>query len=600
VYDTENTVFTDQIPGEKQIMLLVHGGRPFLSLRMRFMVLFILLITIPIVVSGTFTYTKYSSNVERNAENYTRQIVEQIGINMDRYIDEIDRLTLAPYYDPVVMSILKSHSGPYRSDTFLSAESKQKITLFISSMSYDRTEIQNIVMFTNDGGLYNDSEVSVKKYWGPEEQAWMDIVYAEKGGIAILPPHTVDYYTSGPKRVLSLARLVREPFTHRPLGIVKVDFTPGSFSKLFETEHFKNGINLYIYDKGNHPIVPDQPAAIANIDSPHYVSASSSSKHLRLSGRIPVKGLKREANELTRFTLIITVLSLAAAYLLSIVASNRLVKPIHHLKRKMALVQQGFFKEQAVVTTHDEIGQLTEGFNEMVREIDRLVLEVYETKIRERDAELAVLQNQMNPHFLYNTLESVNMMAVKAGNFGISNVVSNLGNLLRYTVDNHQRFILLREEIRFVESYLSIQELRSGGKLRIELYIGPSLNSAIVPKLIVQPVIENVIEHGMLGADLVTIRITGKMEREDLILTIEDDGAGMDEQAIKRIEKRMYSPREENPAKEEYGQKTRGYALRNVHQRVRLLYGSPYGLSIVNKKGPGACFVIRLPFQWEE
>jgi two-component system sensor histidine kinase YesM len=121
---------------------------------------------------------------------------------------------------------------------------------------------------------------------------------------------------------------------------------------------------------------------------------------------------------------------------------------------------------QAPVTTRDELRQLTEGFNNMVSDINRLVKEVYERKLRERQAELSTLQSQMNPHFLYNTLQSVNMLAVDNRNAELIQVVSSLGKLLRYTVDNRNRLVRLRDELAFAEDYLHIQSLRLNDRIR--------------------------------------------------------------------------------------------------------------------------------------
>ena len=130
----------------------------YISLRTKFIVFFLFFITVPIAVSGTITYTKYASNVERSMADSTSQLVEQIRINLDRYIQEIERLTLSPFYDEEVLAILKKHSGAYDlDDAHMTIEEQQKINLFISSMAFDRSEIESILLFSNDGSLFNNS-----------------------------------------------------------------------------------------------------------------------------------------------------------------------------------------------------------------------------------------------------------------------------------------------------------------------------------------------------------------------------------------------------------------------------------------------------------
>jgi two-component system sensor histidine kinase YesM len=586
---------------EESDMFKTAGNRLFISLQIKFMILFMLLITIPFLISGALTYVKYSSNVERDAENYTSQIVEQIRINLDSYMKEIERLTLSPFYDSGILEILKNHSGPYLGGVYYTVEEQQKTNLFMSSMAFDRPETESILIFTNDGSLLNNSEASIMSYWMKDNENWMSKVSSEQGGLTILPPHTVYYYKSGPKRVVSLSRLIREPYTLKILGIIKIDLSADFFGKVFLPAGPGNKFNLYIYDKTGNQLYPTQVVSKPDMLAPGYLTTSTESRYtgLQILSQTPRDDLIKEANELISFTLMIVIFSLTVAYLLSILSSNSLIKPIRHLQSKMALVEKGFLKEQAVVTSHDEIGQMTEGFNKMAGEIYRLVREVYETKIREREAELSALQNQMNPHFLYNTLESINMMAVQSNNMELSNMVTNLGNLLRFTVDQRQPIVYLQEELKFVESYLQIQELRNGNKLRTEVHIDPSLQKALIPKLILQPLVENVIEHGM-GVETVTVRLRAKMEDGDLLLSVDDDGLGMDEQTAMSVEERMYASKMEDQEKQEYGKKIHRYALRNVHQRVHLLYGEPYGVIIEKKSSRGTTFVIRLPFQWEE
>lgn len=577
-------------------------GQPqFISYRMKFMLYFSLLITIPMLFVGLLLYDKYSANAERQAEQYTYQLADQIRLNLDRYVKEIERLTMTPFYDPEVLDILQTHSDPHQKGIYLTTEEERKMNLFISSMVFERSEIESILIFTNDGSVFSNFSVNVMNYWVKEKEDWMSRVSAYDGGLAVLSPHTVHYYTTGPKQVVSLSRLIREPFTHKIFGVIKVDLSVSGFEKIFSPSIFGNNSKLYIYNRDGERVYPFEPDTAPDWNDPNYVDGSVTSEYtgLRVIAQVPLEELQQDARALTDYTLFIAGIAMALALLLAMIASSRLVKPIRHLQSKMALVQKGFFKEQAEVMTHDEVGQLTEGFNKMVREIDRLIREVYETRLREREAELSALQSQMNPHFLYNTLESVNMMAVRHKAPDISIVVSNLGKLLRYTVDNRQMTARLRDEIQFVESYLHILAMRNGDRLRIEIYVDASLQNALVPKLILQPLVENAIEHGMRhGGSEIKIRLRAKLAGDDLLLFVEDDGEGMDERTVCLVERRMFAPREEEKAG--FGQKRRGFALRNVHQRIRLLYGEPYGIAIVRESAEGASFQIRMPFRWEE
>lgn len=148
----------------------------FLPLRTKFIVLFCLLITVPLLLIGTITYFKYRSDVERNTLELTRQIVDQIRINLDRYIKEAERLTLTPHYDDNVMEILRRHDGPHRDRIYLTTEETTKMNLFISSLSFDRTEIEGMLIFANDGSVFSNLDVTVKRSWDRHTSPWMEPV----------------------------------------------------------------------------------------------------------------------------------------------------------------------------------------------------------------------------------------------------------------------------------------------------------------------------------------------------------------------------------------------------------------------------------------
>ena len=594
--------------------LLWKQSRFFLPLQAKFIIWSFLLIIIPFLISGIVTYSKYSASVEENARTYASQIIGQINVNLDRYIKEMERLTLTPFFDNKVLSILKNHDGSPNKATFSTSDEVLKMNLFLSSLSFDRTELRGVFIFANDGLLYNTLDSTAGNRWESQTETWMAQVRQAEGGLVLVPPHFSRYYNlSKPELVFAISRLIRDPDdNNKALGFVKVDLTPTGLTKILSSVNFSTNAKLYISDRDGHQIYPElaqtstlptPQGELVTLNGGDYLVASQQSSYtgLRVIGLVPVQDLRQDANDLTRFTLIISLLALIVACLLAVFLSNRLVNPIRHLQGKMKRVQQGGFEERASVMTHDEIGQLAQGFNSMVGEIDRLVKEVYETRLREREAELSALQSQINPHFLYNTLESINMMALKHDHYEISDVVASLGKLLRYTVDMRENLVYLKEEIRFIEAYLRIQSLRYGDRLAFKLEIDPALEFCLIPKLILQPLVENAIEHGV-GQSAGTVLISAIGRENSLILIVADSGAGMAVEARSKVKEQIYAVSEITTVrvKTNFGEKKKGFALRNVHQRIRLMYGEPYGLFINEESEEGNTFVIKLPIRVEE
>jgi len=208
-------------------------------------------------------------------------------------------------------------------------------------------------------------------------------------------------------------------------------------------------------------------------------------------------------------------------------------------------------------------------------------------QLHEREAELHALQNQINPHFLYNTLESINMMALTHGDRDISRMVTSLGRLLRLTLSSTEALIPLDAELEHVRHYLVVQRMRYGDRISMTVDVDPALLDCIVPKLTLQPLVENALYHGLEprpGAGRVVVR--GCRAGDDLALTIEDDGAGMDAVRLATVRAQL---------EEEAPRDRRSIGLANVHKRLKLYCGPAYGLSITSAPDEGTRVRLTLP-----
>jgi two-component system sensor histidine kinase YesM len=578
----------------------------FISIRTKFLILFCLLITLPFLFSGFLTYQKYSSNVERDAQAYSEQIAEQVAINLERYVKEMDRITLALYYDSDVMQILDNRKGTPQSGNYLTIDERRKMNQLISSVSIDRTEIEGVFIFALDGSLFSNLSETIRGNWEPNSNTWMRQVKLKDGGLVIIPPVKGSYYLEGPREVLSLARLIKDPVTTADLGYVKIDLTSKGFEKIISSVRVTPNSKLYVFNDDLQQLYPftgqgsDSYRDIVDEHTDHLIISEHASDYggMRVVSVVPRDDVLEDARQLTSFTLWISVAALILAYLSAMLTSNTFVKPINHLLKKMRRVQNGDFQGRAEIHSRDEVGLLTEGFNTMVSQLEIMIKEMYELRLREKDSELSALQSQINPHFLYNTLESISMFAHKEKNEELSHVITSLGKLLRYTVNNKERFMTLREELAFVEHYLNIQTFRLDDKLTTEISSDFSHELAIVPKLILQPLVENAIEHGLSHTSL-KITIMTKVIDQDLFIFVMDNGKGIAPEHKKEVETKIY---ESTPASPDLlaEKLTKGFAMRNIHQRLKILYGGSYGLKIEETRASGTSIYIRIPFQWEE
>jgi two-component system sensor histidine kinase YesM len=258
------------------------------------------------------------------------------------------------------------------------------------------------------------------------------------------------------------------------------------------------------------------------------------------------------------------------------------LKPIGALTREIKRVEKGDFTARVEVASKDEIGTLSRRFNRMVQEIQSLINTKYKLELKTKESELKAMQSQINPHFLYNTLDMIRWSArlEKAPDTGKS--IEDLSRIFRHTLSKGNTWVDLEDELMSTKSYLELQKRRMGAKLHYSLFVETGLEKVPVMKMIVQPLIENSIEHGM-GANKQTIHIDVRAYRmkEKLIIDVIDNGLGIEALNIKEL--KSSSPKSRQ-----------GFALQNIEKRITNTYGEAFGLNIVPVK-TGTHIQIRFP-----
>ena len=304
-----------------------------------------------------------------------------------------------------------------------------------------------------------------------------------------------------------------------------------------------------------------------------------------------VSELMYRANATRGIYLLIAFVLFMAALILAYLLSNEITKPIKSLEKSMKEVERGNFAHAALeVRDENEIGHLSRNFNMMTEEIQNLIEQRDREQQIKRKSELKVLQSQINPHFLYNTLDSIIWMAEWGKNQEVVRMTSSLAKLLRRSISNEQEEVTVAEEAEYTETYLTIQKMRYKDKLEYEIAMEPEILQEKVIKLILQPLVENAIYHGIKykeGKGLLCIRGFRKGDR--MVLEVQDDGKGMDADTLEHIfEKHKRDTR------------SNGVGLNNVNERIQLYYGGEYGISFQSSPGKGTKATIILPFGKEE
>lgn len=282
---------------------------------------------------------------------------------------------------------------------------------------------------------------------------------------------------------------------------------------------------------------------------------------------------------------------------ISLFSSAKLVKPIKDLTYLASQVENENFEVRVFTDRRDELGRLAKSFNKMVDKVDSLIKEVYQEELKLKDAELKALQAQINPHFLYNTLDCINWLAEFGRIDDIRNVTRSLANLMKISANNGKKVISIQDELVYIKAYLLIYKTSLEEKLTYYLDIEEEIQHFYIPKLILQPLVENAIIHGLkqkLGPG--NLHIKGFREGNGLIFQIFDDGIGMSKEEIDAY---VYGLADPHPSVDSVKQGTQS-GLRNVTGRIRLIYGSEAGLSVESQPGLGTMMELRIGIKDKE
>ncbi|MCI8634749.1 MAG: histidine kinase [Eubacterium sp.] len=274
--------------------------------------------------------------------------------------------------------------------------------------------------------------------------------------------------------------------------------------------------------------------------------------------------------------------------------SSLVSEPMGKVCAAMVQFRQGDFDQRLEVVSGDEIGQVAEGFNQMVAHIKELIDKNYIMALKERESELALLQAQINPHFLYNALDSIYWQAVNADDEDTAESIYGLSQLFRLVLSQGNQFVTVEMETELVERYLEIQKMRFLRQMEYEIQVEPEVLYEKIPKLILQPFVENAVVHGIEKKDMVcTICVTAKWEGNGILFQICDTGAGMSAEQLESIW-------EQGSDQKFSGQRIGGYAVKNIRQRLKLVYGGAYRLDIQSEEGKGTTVTIYIPGEEKE
>ena len=566
----------------------------------------ILVLSAVVIVTGVSM--KFTNNsIFENSSEYTHTIIQQMNQNIDSYIDYMENIAYLISSNEDVQD--------YFFDETVDNEGRYRILNQFRTILDSRSDIRNVGIISKNGRmLINDGSKSVNQDLDLNTQEWYSKALKSPNGPILTSSH-VQHIISGERPwVITLSRGIRDRSgSGEKEGVFFIDLNYSAISELCDQSTVGTKGYAFILDaKGNIVYHPQQQqlynelqteniSLIMDTDKDTVLTDTGNNGKLYSISRSDKTGWtvvdctnvrellskSRQAQSVYVLTAIVLVI---VALLFSRFMARSITLPIQKLRDSMKKVQEGDFSvSDVVVDSRNEIGSLTKSFDVMTHRIQELMEQNVHEQEEKRKSELKALQSQINPHFLYNTLDSIIWMAEGKKNEEVVLMTASLARLLRQSISNEDEVVPIANEVEYARGYLTIQKMRYKDKLEFQIDVDPSILYIPLIKLVLQPIIENAIYHGLKYKESKGLLIVkGFMKDGNAVLQVIDDGVGMDEETLAHI----YD-------KHKVNYHSNGVGVYNVQKRLKLYYGDDYGITYESEKGKGTTATITIPGRQE-
>lgn len=579
---------------------------PFKRIRMNMIFFFSVLILFALFVYLGISIQVTEEAVLENSTEYTKQLIGQVNNDIDVYISYMENISTMVVSNMDIREYLNENKLDYNREEIL----RNRILSQFETILNMREDIYNIGIYgENDNMILNRGNQSINPNVDVKKMDWYVKAVRSDGRRVLSSSHVQNLIYDDYKWVVTLSKAIRTKDTGEVLGALLVDLNYSSITNLCQNINMGNKGYIFLLDeKGEviyHPkqqliytgLKREKISEIRACEDDHFIttvddetklySMSTSEKTgWTVVGVANIDELVTNKEKTQKTYFLSVLLLLLAAVIVAFIFSDQLTKPITELRKSMKEVEKGNFEGIALQDLGDsEIGMLYRSFNIMTDEIQNLMHDKMKHQKQKYKLELRALQSQINPHFLYNTLDSIVWMAEGGNNKEVVIMTSSLAKLLRQSISNEEEFVTIDKEVGYVRSYLTIQKMRYRDQLNFEIDVDPSIHWYQIVKLTLQPLVENAIYHGIKYRETKgTIKILGYEAGDDIILQVIDNGVGMDEETLNHLFD-----------KKEKSEKSNGVAIENVNRRLKLYYGEDYGLFYESRINAGTTVSIVIP-----
>lgn len=582
-------------------------------------------------VSGYITYRIHLNLFTEEISEQFSKTNEQAAARLDLQIRDIYRISNFVVFHPYVQQVLERSAQTEQRETYTQLSDQDELNNLLFQVKYDEPKLTAMYLYDakENGFIFsgtNRFSTKLTKDAFSQIKLSLDGSY---GNLIWFPLQVQNSDTASGYQTFFAAARQMKTVQQNPYGIMVMLFDQSLISEYLIDLVKDEQANVFLYDKMDHLVYSDlsnleeapAPSSVVNrsvglVEGEQYLNAKSRSGQVdfTLISRVSLDSLQSRSGIILQVNLLIGIVSLLLAGVLVAWAARRLLRPLRELVQGMTRMKAGDMRTRIEVRTDDELGYLARSFNSMAEHVDALIKEVYERQLSEREAELTALQAQLNPHFLHNTLDSIYWMVYLKDDKETAGLIVSLSDMLRYALEPAETDTTLYDEFSQIRNYLNIQNHRFGHQLETIVKMDEGIQSTRVPRLILQPLVENVFVHAFTerpAAQVLAIRAyigdagdnASAKPVPAIIIEIFDNGKGMSAEIIQKVIGAAEAGRgqathyESSHTKD--NRRRNHIGLRSVIRRLNLLYEKPYGLRIESEPGIGTTVRMFLPLGGE-
>lgn len=589
------------------------------NIKYKLFLVFVLAISVPVLFFGFLSYRMSASAVEQDFIKYKSTIMEQISKTIDENINNLSRQSMTVYTDMEdVLHILNTPSS--QADTRY-LETYKRMDRFFQSVLQSNDRLDGITLISLNGEIkyYADKQNGSANLATVENEPWFRQTLELRGFAQLRGPHTneyVDKLAADPTPVISISRAVIDLNTNKfdPAGVLIVDQNVREIQKVLENTSTEQHELTVVLSESGEVVYANSPLsgqAVRQINSLADSRTAGSFEYVfndekmlttffespeykwKVISLIPYTQLQNKSMFLRNINLSLFIILVVLAFVISIVFSYFITTPLKKLMLSFRSFQRGDFNTRIRVKGRNELSQIGNSFNVMVENTKKLIEQKYEMTLLRNQSELKALQNQMNPHFLYNTLTSIKTVVDRQDHEHASLMILHLSDIFRYNLSKGSALVPFSEELEHIRKYLNIQEFRFGDRFEVFYDIDEQAANCRILRLTLQPLVENALYHGLEPMrEKGEIRITAKVYDDRFYVYIHDNGLGIPPEKLRQIHAAL-DAEAETPMEQTHG----SVGIYNVNARIKYHFGPEYGLKIVSAPNGTTTVKITLPSQ---